>query len=284
MSTRSPFPDMDPWLESVWESVHTRLIVSLADQIGPGLPAGLLAEVEETVVGLEGGDDRGRPNPGVAVFRSPVDAGGTGDGAGGGAAVARPVLISIAVESTRQRHVAIRSFETGRPLVTAIELLSPTNKRKRSAREAYVAKRAAGVNVLEIDLVRAGGHLIDVPLDDVPADLVTPYKACVHRGSVGDDGDPPDRVTAEYYPIPLRSRVPLIAVPLRPADDDLLLDAQRSLDEVDATGQYAGKLDYASPPDQPLPPADAAWAAERVAAPRSLNQRQPLWSVGRHFK
>ncbi len=274
MSTRSPFPGMDPWLEPVWESVHTRLIVSLANQIGPGLPAGLFAEVEETVVVLEGGDDRGRPKPDVAVFRSPTAVGGAnagpGDPAGGGAAVARPVLISIAVEPIRQRHVAIRSFETGRPLVTAVELLSPTNKRKRSAREAYVARRAAyhaaGVNVLELDLVRAGGHLIDVPLDDVPADLITPYKACVHRGSVGGDGDPPDRVTAEYYPIPLQSRVPLIALPLRPADPDFLLNAQRSLDEVYGTGQYAGKLDYAAPLDPPLPPADAAWAAERVAA------------------
>ena len=79
----------------------------------------------------------------------------------------------------------------------------------------------------------------------------------------------PDRVTAEYYPIRLRSPVPLIALPLRPADDDFLLDAQRSIDDVYATGQYAGKLDYAAPLTPPLSPADAAWAAERVTAARA---------------
>ena len=270
MAKPSPFPGMDPWLETVWEAVHTRLMVSLANQIGAALPPGLFAEVEETVVVLEDGEERGRPKPDVAVFRSPADAIGTGGRPGGGIAAARPVLITIAVEPTRQRHVAIRSFETGRPLVTAVELLSPTNKGRRSAREAYAAKRAAyyaaNVNVLELDLVRAGGHLIDVPLDDIPADLISTYKACVHRRTIRPDGEVPDRVTAEYYPIPLRSPVPPIALPLRPADEDFLLDTQRSIDEVYATGQYAGKLDYAAPLTPPLPPADAAWAAERVAA------------------
>jgi hypothetical protein len=121
--------------------------------------------------------------------------------------------------------------------------------------------------VLEIDLIRAGRHLIDIPPDDIPIDLITPYKACVHRGVVEDDDeDGPARITAEYYPLPLRSPLPTIALPLRTTDPDLPLELQRSIDEVYASGQYGTKIDYARPLDPPLSPADAAWAAERIAA------------------
>jgi hypothetical protein len=266
MSDRSPFPGMDPWLENLWESVHVRLIVSLCNQIGLGLPSGLLAEVETSVYVLEGGDERGRPKPDVSIFRSP---GAAGTGSGASAVASHPYLISIAAQPARDRHVVIRSVDAGHPLVTAIELLSPTNKRKRLAREAYIAKRTAyhlgGVHVCEIDLVRAGGHLIDVPMDDIPVDLVTPYKGCVRR-ALPAGGDVPLNLTAEYYPMPVRTALPTISLPLRSTDSDLVLDLQRSVDEVYRTGQYRAKIDYGIPPDPPLSPEDAAWAAERIAA------------------
>ncbi len=227
MPDRSPFPGMDPWLEGFWESAHARVAFAVCDQVRGQLPPGLFADIEVTVYILGAGEDRGRPRPDVAVVRSPAASGGTGTAAAG--AVATPYLITIPAEPVEQLHVVIRSLHDGEPLVTAAELLSPTNKRKRMAREAYVAKRAAyhaaGVNLLELDLIRGGGHLIDLPLDDVPAELVTPYKACVHRGRGWDDGDDPavapGRIRAEYYPLPLRERLPRVGVPLRPGDPDV---------------------------------------------------------------
>lgn len=45
----SPFPGMDPYLESRWSGVHHRLITYAADQLQPGLPRGFRVEVEERV-------------------------------------------------------------------------------------------------------------------------------------------------------------------------------------------------------------------------------------------
>ena len=172
MFTASPFPGMDPWLEAFWDSVHHRLVTAVCDQIGVRLPAGLVADVEVGVYVLEAGDDRGRPKPDVSLVRAP----GAPPGvlAGASAAVATPpYLVTVPAEPVRQARVVVRSLVKDEPLVTAVELISPTNKRKRLGREAYVAKRAAfraaGANVVEVDFVRGGGHLIDVPLDDVPA-------------------------------------------------------------------------------------------------------------------
>ena len=272
MFTRSPFPGMDPWLETFWDSVHNRLVTAMCDQIGVRLPAGLVADVEVSVYVLDAGDARGRPKPDVSVVRSPPSPAGALAGAASAVAT-QPYLVTIPAEPVRQPHVVIRSLDRDEPLVTAIELLSPTNKRKRSAREAYVAKRAAyraaGAGVVEVDFVRGGGHLVDVPLDDVPAELVTPYKTCVRRATAtADDG--PDHIRAEYYPMPLRDRLPRIAVPLRPGDADVVLDLQPCVDAVyTGVGRYGTRIDYGRPLDPPLPPADAVWAAERVAAARA---------------
>ena len=133
---------MDPWLETFWDSVHNRLVTAICDQVGVRLPAGLVADVEVSVYVLDAGDDRGRPKPDVSVVRSPPSpAGASADIAS--AVATRPYLVTVPAEPVRQPHVVIRSLDRDEPLVTAIELLSPTNKRKRSAREAYVAKRAA---------------------------------------------------------------------------------------------------------------------------------------------
>ncbi len=274
MFTASPFPGMDPWLETFWDSVHTRLVTAVCEQVGVRLPAGLVADVETTVYVLEAGDDRGRPKPDVSVVRSPVAPAGVAVGTAA-ALVTPPYLVTVPAEPVRLAHVVVRSVSRGEPLVTAIELLSPTNKRKRLAREAYVAKRAAyraaGANVVEVDFVRGGGHLIDVPLDDVPAALVTPYKACVRRRPTADEvaGEEPERIRAEYYPMPLRERLPCIGLPLRPGDADLAVDLQQCVDAVyKGVGRYGARIDYDAPLDPPLPPADAAWAAARVAVAR----------------
>ena len=68
--------------------------------------------------------------------------------------------------------------------------------------------------------------------------------------------------------MPLRRPLSPVAVPLRSADDDVVVDLQAVMDHVYAAGRFDLQLDYSRPPAPPLPPADAAWAAERVAAAR----------------
>ena len=47
----TPFPGMDPYLEhpALWPSVHTRLIVALANQLGPKIRPRYVASVEDRV-------------------------------------------------------------------------------------------------------------------------------------------------------------------------------------------------------------------------------------------
>ena len=45
----SPFPGMDPYLESHWRDVHTRMMTYLCDQIQDQLPPNLVARVEQSV-------------------------------------------------------------------------------------------------------------------------------------------------------------------------------------------------------------------------------------------
>jgi hypothetical protein len=63
----------------------------------------------------------------------------------------------------------------------------------------------------------------------------------------------------------LRERLPVIRVPLRVTDHDVVLDLQALLDHCYVTGRY-WMLPHRQPLDPPLPEDDAAWAAERVSA------------------
>ncbi len=260
---------MDPWLEPFWSSVHHRLIDRVCDQLSRALPEGLFADVEVSVYVVdrdplgEEDDDRERLVSDVAVVRSPARPAGTAAVAAGGPAPT-PYRIRRTPEPFKQGRVVIRSFHNDEPLVTAIEILSPTNKLRRRDRQAYESKRDeyadAGANVVEVDLIRVGRHLIDVDLADVPRELVAPYMAAVRRAQPTDDTD------VEYYAMPFRQPLPRLAIPLRRADPDAVVDLQVALEETYAGGQYGRRIDYARPPRPALSPDDAAWAAERIAA------------------
>jgi hypothetical protein len=269
MEQRGPFPGMDPWLEEQWGDVHHRIVQYGCDQIAQRLPDGLFAAVEETVY-VVGYDTeplrRWRARPDAGVFETPTGAGGRrGEAEASATSLAEPVRLRIIEQRVVEGHIEIRRIGGDEPLVTAIEVVSRTNKIDRRGRLAYVEKREsfydAGVNVVEIDLLREGEPLIDVPWDRLAPELITPYKACVRRA-------PPAESEVEYFPLRLRERLPRIGIPLRPEDADVPLDLQAPIDEAYRIGRYAGRLDYGRPP-RPAPSADdAAWAAELVAAAR----------------
>src|SRR5947208_13477770 len=79
------------------------------------------------------------------------------------------------------------------------------------------------ISLVEIDLLRAGPHVLQVPLGQYPASYRTPYKVCVHRSW---------KATAEIYRVPLQERLPAIRVPLRQADVDVPLDLQALVAQV----------------------------------------------------
>ena len=275
MVTRRPFPGMDPWPERYWNDVHPRVIEEIADQISDALPGGLFVSVRRDVYVVDPESPRTRqlhePDVAVGEHRPATAPGARQANDGGGVAVAEPIRLVVADDRVSQGHLEIRDLRDDRRLVTSIEVFSPTNKRGRLARAEYVRKRTAyfraGANVVEVDLLRAGRHLGAVSLDSLRDEDVTAYKCCVRRpGSVTGSSVGP--ATVEYYPIPLRDRLPRVRVPLRPTDPDVVVDLQQPIDVVYARRRLGEQIDYARRLTPPLPPPGAAWAAERVAAVR----------------
>ena len=255
---RSPFPGMDPWLELHWRDVHARLIIYIADQLQRHLPAPLVARAEESVsVDIEEGPPvLLRPDLAVSEDWRGGDGHGVATTAVEPAAVANP-LVLYAPEIELDRHVEIYDPTGGGRVVTAIEVLSPSNKLPGHARAAYRSKQrlfvSGGVNLVEIDLVRAGEWAFSIDEKAMPSRQRTPYMICVFRAT-----RPGERAA---YPLPLRMPLPRIAIPLRPADHDVALDLQAVVDEAYEKGRY-DRTDYRRPLDPPLPAADAEWAAE----------------------
>jgi hypothetical protein len=178
----------------------------------------------------------------------------------GGVAVAEPLRIRLADEPVTQGFIEIIDLTTGRCVVTVIELLSPSNKVPGPARKLYEQKqqecREAGVNLVEIDLLRAGPWALSVPEYLVPASHRTTYRVCVYR--------PLDKTIGEIYRVPLRERLPIIGVPLRASDADVPLDLQALIDQCYRNGGYDEDIDYQAEPRPPLSPDDARWAAAMV--------------------
>lgn len=109
------------------------------------------------------------------------------------------------------------------------------------------------MSLVEIDLLRGGKHVTQIPQWKIPRINRTPYSVVVHRAWNGSK--------YPYYRIPLREPLPTIAIPLRRDDADATLNLQSLIDRVYQNGAYAMDLDYARPPVPPLEAQDMEWAA-----------------------
>jgi hypothetical protein len=107
------------------------------------------------------------------------------------------------------------------------------------------------VNLVEIDLVRAGEWVFSADESLLPPRKRTSYMVCVFRAI-----RPWERA---FYLLPLREPLPGIAIPLRPQDRDVALALQPVVDQAYERGRY-DRTDYRQPLDPPLSPDDAAWA------------------------
>lgn len=245
---KSPFPGMDPYLEDRWPEVHARLIVYASNQINAQLPDDLQANIEENLTVYDEREPVGSMRPDVHIQEQlafPSTGGALAD-----VAVAEPLRVKRAPRPDRHVEIVDRH---GR-IVTAIEFLSPWNKVGIKARERYVRKQMdyldAGVNLVEIDLVRQGEYVLAAPLDEIPEPRRTPYMVCVSRGITPNE--------MEVYPISLKDRLPNIPIPLRPSDADVVLQLQVLLDECYRDGRYY-RIDYHAPTRGRFDPEDTAW-------------------------
>jgi hypothetical protein len=251
----SPFPGMDPYLEgSPWISVHVQLSAEIARQLAPKLRPRYLALTAERMV-LEVPDNVGvvatSLYPDIGVTRTGVER------AGPAASALAPGPLQLAtVVPARVPHVTVEIRDTARrQLVTAIEILSPTNK--RGGRRAYLARRRhlllSTAHLVEIDLLRRGRR---VPMcEPLPA---APYFVLVSREE--------KRPVLDVWAIQFADPLPVVKIPLLPGDADVDLNLQQSLTNVYDLVGYDLAIDYRQPPEVPLPPEVQPWAEERLRA------------------
>ena len=168
-----------------------------------------------------------------------------------------PPLRMITVLRAPVPHVTveIRDVEHHH-LVAAIEILSPTNKRREGRREYLRSARRfldSSVHLLEVDLLRKGRR---VPMEEkLP---LAPYFVFLSRA---------DQVLlTDVWPIALDQPLPVVPVPLLAGEDDARLDLQRALVMVYDEYGLNYMISYSKPPDVPLAPEQAAWVDQHLRA------------------
>lgn len=257
---KNPFPGMNPWLEEYWRDVHASFLVYARDLLSGELPPGFQARVDERLA-IDAEEEKARHYlPDIAVTESWDRPAGTLLGLSGQQVVAaEPTVIDYSQEVLR--HIEI--VDSRAHVITAIALLSPTNKEEGESRANWKRKRfdylRGGINVVEIDLLRDGAWALPDRslLKPKPPGRIYHYVAVTR---------PPRFSRCEFYVLPLRERLPAIRVPLRRPDPDIALDLQVLVNQCYERGRYSEVLNYNHPPHPPLPVEEAAWASEILAA------------------
>lgn len=212
----NPFPGMDPFLEGPsWSTVHANLVEEIARQLSIKLRPKYLAISCERVFIVQPDD----------------------------------VSSVLLPETMTETYVEISDVAT-RSLVTAIEVLSPTNKRGDGLAE-FRKKRLeflrGSAHYLEIDLLRSGERF---PMTG-PLPSVSYFVFLSHA-------ERRPQVTA--WPISLNEPLPTIAVPLMSGDPDVELNLQQAWETIYDLFRYELLVDHTRNPTVPLSAEQDRWA------------------------
>jgi hypothetical protein len=214
---------MDPYLEQAawWPTFQSQLVATLYQVLLPGLV------------------DRYRAQVCTRQFVSE-----------------EPLFTSVIRTEHRDEFIEIRQRQDNR-LVTVLDVVSPADKTLPQGRKICLEQRkdlrTARVNLVEIDLVRAGKPLLDYNQENLPR---WDYAVTVVRSAF------PDRF--EIYTATLQKRLPRFKVPLATDDRDTVLDLQATFARCYEQGEYTKKIDYQQAPAPQLADDDARWLADTL--------------------
>jgi len=247
---------MDPYLEgSLWSGFHNELSTIIKLQLTPKLEPRYYAFTTRYFL-WDAGDDlviaAGSLSPDLGV----VEGNNGAPVSGVGVATAAPVELRTALpHRVPHARIEIRDLDQRR-LVTAIEFLSPTNKKGRG-RDQYLRKRErilqSAAHLVEIELLRKGLRL--PLLDPLPS---APYFLFVNRAD--------NRLITEVWAIQLSQALSLLPIPLLPGDRDVMLDLQLALTTIYDAARFDRVIDYSQPPDVSLTEQEDAWADHLLRA------------------
>jgi hypothetical protein len=240
---------MNPYLEQVyaWHDFHESFMPEVRGMLSPQVRPRYFVKIDEHVY-VHQLDEESRGFLGrtdIAMAKGPS----FGSQASATDLLEAPAFVwQPSVDVERHSYLEIRDRENLQ-LITVIELLSPSNKRLGSDRDQYLAKQSqllsSTANLVEIDLLRGGPRMpwLEMPVCD--------YCVVVSRVE--------ERPRAGIWPIQLRTRLPIIPVPLRTGEPDAKLDLQQILNQIYDAAGYEDYI-YTRQPDPPLTAEDAAWA------------------------
>lgn len=271
----SPFPGMDPFLESPahWPDLHDRLSARISAILNESLPEPYYAQLaNREQVGIFTEDKVRRIIPDVAIARSPhapqfeVRESST-------AVLDRPrtelsefEIYEVIVDRETINYVEVRDAKRGHEIVTVIEIISPSTKRFGRDLDDYLKMRGelleSTTSLIEIDLLREGRRLwAGTSLEpQFQRKLVaTDSVAVVNRG-----WDRPRDITYRIFRAPLQTALPVIPVPLRQGEAEIPLDLQFAFNRAYREGPYSRSIDYSQLEDANLPEELLGWASALV--------------------
>ncbi len=266
----SLFLGMDPYIEAcgLWEDFHSDLMAEIRASLAENLPPTYVVRLGErayisqlSMETLETEHHRMLGDVSISLSRTRV----RGESDSSAALLDQPLtgveadsvaMVALKSDEFREPFVEIRSLDPERPLITTIEVLSPSNKRRGTEGwELYQRKRTAHLrgqaNLIEIDLLRGGGRLpMSTPWPN------SPYALLVSRR----ESAPNCRVWRASFTVPL----PPIPVPLAKPDHDVTLALQPLIDAIYTRSRYDTDIDYRKPCVPPLAPEEIEWLNQRL--------------------
>lgn len=259
----SPFPGMDPYLEGyLWPDFHQDFASVIRQSLMPKLRPNYVARLAISMVQDPNPEaEIGIMYPDVEVLPQkpkPIPPLRPSAGMEAVFTAAPPISPALSIPlldyEVRLVNVEIRDSKTNQ-LITSIEILSPINKRGEYLR-AYRRKRerleAAGVHLLEIDLLRRGRRPMRTSQVSYRQELVnTHYLISLLRRNSS---------TLEAWPLQVTDVLPVVAVPLRAPDADIGLDLATCFATVYENAAYDLSINYSEVPPPPVFDAETtAW-------------------------
>ena len=244
----SPFPGIDPYLESqgYWPDFHASFIPYCRDALNDILPETYDARIDERLRLIELSEpERTTAVPDIAIHEAGTERRGALQ-TGAGVLTLEPVTIDLPDEEfveVLDRWIEIR-HRPDRKLVTAIEVLSPTNKTGEGFHD-YCSKRRSlirqQVHLVEFDFLIRGQRL---PMRQKlpPGDFFV-FTSRAER-----------RPKCDVYGWSVRQALPRIPIPLLAPDPDIVLDLQAVFATGYDRGRYARGARLHGPPGSAAAP------------------------------
>ncbi|MCC3572089.1 MAG: DUF4058 family protein [Microcoleus sp. PH2017_40_RAT_O_B] len=167
--------------------------------------------------------------------------------------IALPTTVKVPIpEKIKQTYLEVREMAT-KQVVTAIEILSPVNKRSGDGRITYLKKRQSILgsltHLVEIDLLRKWE-----PMPILDSAIQSDYRVLVSRSD--------SRPFAELYAFNLRDSLPVLPLPLREEDVEPIVNLPELFAGIYDRAGYDYRIDYDRDPVPSLLEENRVWAKE----------------------